>query len=212
MSVSTMPGQMALNGVDPDAGVDVLHGRGLGHADHAPLGGGIPRLSGDSDDPGAGGGVDDGAAGGLHQRDLVLHAQEHPGEVHVDDPVPLLGGQLGERGAGLLDAGVVERQVQPPEGLDRPVQRGSDVVLAGDVAGQRQRAAAVGLDQPGGLADAVLGDAGDGDGGALRGEGQGGRPADADAAAGAGDEGDLPGEAGALRGRHRRVAVSMTNR
>jgi hypothetical protein len=51
-----------------------------------------------------------------HERDLVFHAEEDATEVDVDDPVPLLLGDVGGRRDRLLDAGVVEGDVESPEG------------------------------------------------------------------------------------------------
>jgi hypothetical protein len=47
-----------------------------------------------------------------HQRDFVLHAQEHAAEVDGDDPVPLLLGDVGRRLRLLFGAGVVEGDVE----------------------------------------------------------------------------------------------------
>ena len=48
-----------------------------------------------------------------HDRDLVLHAEEHAGQVVGDDPVPLVVRVLVDRQLPLDDAGVVVRVVQP---------------------------------------------------------------------------------------------------
>jgi hypothetical protein len=49
----------------------------------------------------------------------VLHAHEDTAQVGVDDAVPFRFGDVSGGGVGLLDAGVVEGGVDPPEGLDR---------------------------------------------------------------------------------------------
>src|SRR6058998_2899195 len=63
------------------------------------------------------------------QWNLVLHTQEDAPQVDVDDPVPLLLVVVGGRSRlPRLDAGVVEGEVQVPEGCECLVQRGLHIV------------------------------------------------------------------------------------
>ena len=104
------------DGVDADVRRRVVECGVLGQADHAVLRGGVGGSTSEGLDAGAGGGVHDRAAPVLqHQRDLVLHAQEHAAEVDGDDPVPFLLGDIGGRAGLLFGAGVVEGDVETPE-------------------------------------------------------------------------------------------------
>jgi hypothetical protein len=76
-----------------------------------------------------------------HQRNFVLHAQEHAAEIDVDDPVPLLLRDIGRRFL-LFDTGVVEGDVQPPEGLDGTVQGRLHILSSCHVARDGERAPA----------------------------------------------------------------------
>jgi hypothetical protein len=138
--------------------------------------------------------VDDGAAAALeHEGNLVLHGQEHSAQADREDPVPQLLVDVGQGGVGLFHAGVVEGHVEASEGMHGGVEGCLDRVAGGDIADHGERPAAGGLDQSRGLLDRVLLDVGDRHGGAFTSERHGGGAADA--AAGAGDEGDLVGEA-----------------
>jgi hypothetical protein len=53
-----------------------------------------------------------------HQRDLVLHAQEHTAQVDVDDSVPLLFRKIGYRRWRVFDTRIVEGEVKVPERFD----------------------------------------------------------------------------------------------
>ena len=104
------------------------------------FGGDVRGTSWEAFDPGARGGVHDRAAPLLeHQRNFVLHAQEHAAEVDGDDPVPLLLRDIGRRRCRLFDTGVVEGDVQPPEGLDSLVQRALHVLGVRHVARDGER-------------------------------------------------------------------------
>ncbi|MDF2977597.1 MAG: hypothetical protein K0S40_2325 [Actinomycetospora sp.] len=81
-----------------------------------------------------------------HQLDLAPHGQEDAAEVDRDEPVELVVGDLDDRLAGLLDAGVVDRDVEPPEALDHGRERGVDVLGARHVATQGEGLPAVRLD------------------------------------------------------------------
>ena len=110
-----MPGQMALMRMLSGRS----RGRRIGETDDAELGGAVGGAAREALDPGARGGVDDRAAAVLEQeRDLVLHAQEDAREVDVDDPVPVVFGDVGGRCGAEFDAGVVERDVETAERVD----------------------------------------------------------------------------------------------
>jgi hypothetical protein len=114
-----------------------------------------------------------------HQLDLVLHGHERAAQVDRDEAVPFVVGDLVRRVDRLLDAGVVERDVQAPEPLNCRAQRRANVVGARDVAGHREHLAARRLDQPCGLAVAVRRDIRHDDACAFAGEGKRGGAADA---------------------------------
>jgi hypothetical protein len=80
------------------------------------------------------------------QGNLVLHAKEHAAEIDIDDPVPLLFREFGRRRDRLFYAGVVEGEVEAPEGLDRLLQRGLHIVVPRHIAFDRERAPAGLLD------------------------------------------------------------------
>jgi hypothetical protein len=125
----------------------------------------------------------------------VLHAQGHAGEVDVDDAVPLLGGQSA---SGVCDCSTPALSNATSSRPNVSTVRSSAARTSSSLVTSQCRASArpPSFDQPGRLADVGLRDAGNGDGGALGGEGQGGGPADAPT--GAGDERDLAGAAAAF--------------
>jgi hypothetical protein len=103
-------------------------------------------------DAGARGGVDDRAAALLeHEPDLVFQTHEHAAQIDGEDPVLLVLAGLGGWLGSLLDAGVVEGDVEAPEFVDRGLERGLHVLRAGHVTADRDRAAAGLLDQAGRL-------------------------------------------------------------
>ena len=58
--------------------------------------------------------VDDGAAPGLdHGRDLVLHAEEHTGQIDVDDLRPAVQRIVGHRRSGPANTRVVAGHIEP---------------------------------------------------------------------------------------------------
>ncbi len=61
----------------------------------------------------------------LHQQEGLLGAQERARQVHVHDRLPLRGRQLLEPDAGRAGAGVVEQQIQAPEGRARGREQAS---------------------------------------------------------------------------------------
>ena len=98
-------------------------------------------------------------------------------------------GGVGRRG---LDAGVVERQVEPAEGVDCAFDQGGDLLLVGHVAGNSERLIPGGGQLVGGGTKGLVVDVGEDNGSARFGEGLGsGKP---HPGAGPGDQGDLAGE------------------
>ncbi len=133
--------------------------------------------------------VDDGAAAaGEHRRDLELHPEERAADVGADAEVELVGVDVGERRRHRPVGGVVERGVEPAEGVDGELHERAHRVDVTDVGRRGDGPAAVRLD----LVDDVgqrVGVAGaEHDGVAGAGERLGG--VGADAAAGPGDESD----------------------
>jgi hypothetical protein len=119
-----------------------------------------------------------------------LDHEEHRVDVGLEGALKLLLADVEDVLVGVLLAGVVDEDVEPAELVHR---LGDDRVAMGflaKVAGYRDRAAALGLDDAPGLGGVVmLAQIGNGDVGALARE-QGGDRA-ADAAVGAGDDRDL---------------------
>jgi hypothetical protein len=107
-------------------------------------------------DPGAGRGVHNRAAPALHQqRDLVLHAQEHPAHVDVEDPVPLV---LSASGLTACSTPALLTATSRPERVNHLIQRRLHLLRPADVTLQGEHAAAGLLDQPGRLLYGLLGD------------------------------------------------------
>jgi hypothetical protein len=97
-------------------------------------------LAGEALDAGAGGGVDDRtAAMPEHQLDLVLHGHERAAQVDRDQAVPFVVADLVNGLDRLLDAGVVEGDVQAAEPLDRGLQRRLELIAARHVASSTPR-------------------------------------------------------------------------
>ncbi|OIQ63407.1 hypothetical protein GALL_550510 [mine drainage metagenome] len=103
--------------------------------DHARLGGRIGDRAEAGLQAGDRGGVDDGSAAALkHQRHGVLHAQSRAAHQDVENPVPAIGGDLGDGPHAVRDAGVVEQDVESAErGLGHGHGRG-DLGFLGHVA------------------------------------------------------------------------------
>src|SRR5829696_1230090 len=164
-----------------------------GQPDHAVLGGVVGGPAGESDQPTEGGAVHDGAAAlGAHLGQLVLHAGPHPAQVDRVDTVEDLGRFVGGLAGGNLDAGVVERHVEPSERGDGAVHHGGHAVLVGDVAGDAQHLVASGAELVGSVMEGGLVDVGQDDRGPGFGEGAGGGQTHTRARTR--DEGYLPGE------------------
>src|SRR5215213_7481925 len=102
--------------VDADAAGRVLEGSALGEADDAVFGGVVGGAAREPDQAAERGAVDDGAAAlRAHRPQLVLHAGPDAAQVdrvHVVEGLGWFVGGVGRRG---LDAGVVEREVEPPK-------------------------------------------------------------------------------------------------
>jgi hypothetical protein len=82
------------------------------------------------------------------------------------DAVEVCGRLVGCVARGDLDAGVVERHVEPAEGVDRPLDEGGDLVLIGHDAGEAERVMTGGRQLVRGCAERLLVDVGEHDGGA----------------------------------------------
>ena len=138
--------------------------------------------------------IDDAAApAAAHRRDGVLAEEERAAQVGGHDLVPQVGRGLFQGGAG-EDAGVVDQDVEAPEVRDG----GRDDGRRSPPRGSRRWPGSGPAPPAATIRRTVSSPAcrtavGDDDGGALAGEGHGDPPADA--AAGAGDDGDLAGQA-----------------
>src|SRR5271166_3471310 len=101
---------------------------------------------------GRGSRINDGAAAVFqHLRYLVLHTQEHPGQVDCDDPCPILFAAISDIdwlavSHLALDTGVVKGAVQPAVSLDGPGDHGFDLLADRDIGFDEQRFAACILD------------------------------------------------------------------
>ncbi len=117
----------------------MLGGRVDGKAGRA----GHARHGGDIDHRGA---APAGAELPLHGRELVLHRIEDAHQVDIDDAARLVGRDEGELDEVLRDAGIVDRDVEIAEALDRQLDEPFGQGLVGDVAGNDR---AIGLDLAG---------------------------------------------------------------
>jgi hypothetical protein len=123
--------------VDPDAVGPVLLGRALGQADDGVLGGVVRGAAGSADQSADRGAVHDRpGALAAHPTQLVLHRRPDPPVIEAVEPVDVAGLFLGDAGVGNLDAGIVERRIEPPERRHGLGNRGRDLVLVGDIAGE----------------------------------------------------------------------------
>jgi hypothetical protein len=184
-------GGAGVDGEHPDAARAVVECGGADDALDRALAGGVGGVAGAGVAGLRGGRADDDAAGG-HARHLVLDGEEHAagvGEVHV---VPLGDGDVVQWLAE-VDAGVVERDVEPTVLPGHPVDEGLDLGRVADVGPDVGRLATRAADLPFHLAAEVLAAAAEADPGPLCGEQDGGLPADA--GGGAGDDHDLVREA-----------------
>ena len=136
--------------------------------------------------------VDDAAAARvlrLHDLDRFLRAQEHAGEVGIDDLLPGLVGQVLERHRRRADAGIVEQDVEAAEGLLGLGEQRLDRRGIADVGGDGEALGAGRLSLAHGLFQLVRAASGEDGGVALLHQ----RQCDslADAGSGAGDESDF---------------------
>src|SRR5215204_1525096 len=107
------------DGVAGDVLLGSLERRHLGEADDAVLRRHIGGLEGRGDEPMRRGDVDDAPPPSLaHRRDGEAGGVEGGGEVNGDDLIPLLDRELVDR-SDVLDAGVVDEDVEAPESPER---------------------------------------------------------------------------------------------
>jgi hypothetical protein len=71
-------------------------------------------------------------------RQLVLHRRPHAALVDRGEPVEVLGPLIGAAGVGNLDAGIVERHVQPAESSHGLGDGSGDLVLVSHITGQAE--------------------------------------------------------------------------
>jgi hypothetical protein len=113
--------------------------------DHAVLGGVVRGQAGESDETTEGGPVHDRATAlGEHLSQLVFHAGPHPAQVDLVDTIKDFGWFVGGIAGWNLDAGVVQRHVEPTERVDGCVHHGSHAVFVGHVATNAQHLVADG--------------------------------------------------------------------
>ncbi|MCY1301425.1 hypothetical protein D9M70_510360 [compost metagenome] len=99
------------------------------------LGGAVGRQLGRATQAGHRGDVqDDPAALREHLTDLVLHAEEHALGVDREAEVQLVFAGVDEGPHRRKDAGVVDADIEAPEGVDRRIDQRLDLGLAGHVA------------------------------------------------------------------------------
>ena len=125
----------------------------------------------------------------LHHAEGFLNAQEHAGQIDVDDALPVLDLQILEQNSRRVGARVIKDYVDPAVGVRGDLEHGLDRVGVGHVRGLNQGAAA-GITRKGlCFLQHVGAAAGEGHRIAVGEQRQGRRPANA--GAGAGDDGDL---------------------
>jgi hypothetical protein len=136
-----------------------------------------------SDETAEGGAVDDGTAAlGAHLAQLMFHAGPHTAQVNRIDTVEDLGRFVGGIAGWDLDAGVVERHVEPAERVDGRLRHGRHAVLVGHVTPNTKDPVASGCQLVCGRTKRGLVDVGDDDRGpglgerARRGETHAGAP------------------------------------
>ena len=114
----------------------------LAISDYGKLAGDVNRRAGKADVAGGGGVIDDGTtAGTKHGRDFMLHREQQATDVDVADLMVMLDRLLGgERAELALGAGIVERDMQSPEGADSLCDERDDVILSGDIGLHEQGA------------------------------------------------------------------------
>ena len=82
-----------------------------------------------------------------HRLDLVLHAQEHAGQVDVERRLPVLERDLGEGLRADVAIGVVDRAIEPAEAIERGLDHALDLGLDRNVGLHEHRLAAGLADQ-----------------------------------------------------------------
>jgi hypothetical protein len=168
IGVSMVPGQIALM---RNPARRVLQSGAGGQPDHSVLRRVVRSPPRKSDEAAEGGAVDDGAAAlGAHLTQLMLHARPHPAQVDRIDPVEDLGRLVGGIAGRDLDAGVVERHVEPAERVDGGPHHGRHAVLVGHVTPDADDPMAGGDQVFGGRTERGLVDVGDNHSGAGLGE------------------------------------------
>ena len=123
---------------------------------------------------------------------LVLHAGPYPAEVDRVHPVEGLGRLISGVAQWGLDTGIVERHVQPAEGVNRCLQHRRNIVLVGYVTSEGQHLVPCRREVVRGRAESFLVDVGEDDSCARLGEGMHCR--EAHARAPTRDKRDLAGE------------------
>ena len=127
----------------------------------------------------------------LHHAEGGLGAEEGTRQVHRDHAGPVLVGQVLERRAGHVLAGIVEQHVEPARLLLHRGEECGDRGRVGDVGDHRDGARGIGAGERRRLLQRLHPAAGEVDGPAAAQQGEGGGAADA--GAGSGDDGDLAG-------------------
>ena len=114
-------------------------GRGLGERVHRELARAVRREARVALAPGDRRRVDDLAATGRdHPLGALLDADQGAEGIDVHDRVPVLLGDV-EQVQRLVEAGVVEQDVEPPRALEERVERGDDLVALAHVGRQGDR-------------------------------------------------------------------------
>src|SRR6195256_586823 len=107
------------NGVDADSPSGVFKRGAFGEAEHAMLGGVIDAAAGNPYETADRGVVHDRAAALLaHLAQLVLHAIPDAAKIDSVHAIKFLAARVGRFRDRRLDAGIVERRIEPPEGGD----------------------------------------------------------------------------------------------
>ena len=139
------------DGVDTDVAGTQLLGQGLRQRQDSALRRGIGGLTGGADLPPHGRDIDDAAClPGQHPGQDGVDAVIDASDIHVKEPLPLLGRDLGDQ-AGVADSGVVDENLRL---LQLRGQTG-DGVAVGDIAAQGSCTSAAG-DGLGGLVVSMI--------------------------------------------------------
>src|SRR5215211_2015945 len=118
------------DGVDADPAGRVLQCGAGGQSNHPVLGSVVGSPARESDETAEGGAVDDGAAAlGAHLAQLMFHAGPYTTQVDRVDTVEDLSRFVRGIAGWNLDAGVVERHIEPAERADGRLHHGRHAVL-----------------------------------------------------------------------------------